>query len=76
MAWRLIPDARVFTLDTGRLPAETYELFERVASATGSRGVRYPETDAAAAMVTEHGPNLMYGSVDSPRAARSARSNR
>jgi phosphoadenylyl-sulfate reductase (thioredoxin) len=49
MAWRLNPDVRVFTLDTGRLPAETYE---------------YPETDAAAAMVTEHGPNLMYGSVD------------
>jgi thioredoxin-dependent adenylylsulfate APS reductase len=65
MAWRLNPDVRVFTLDTGRLPAETYELFERVRERYGiAVEFEYPETDAAAAMVTEHGPNLMYGSVD------------
>jgi thioredoxin-dependent adenylylsulfate APS reductase len=65
MAWRLNPDVRVFTLDTGRLPAETYELFERVRGRYGiAVEFEYPETDAAAAMVTEHGPNLMYGSVD------------
>ena len=28
MAWHLNPDIRVFTLDTGRLPPETYALFE------------------------------------------------
>jgi 3'-phosphoadenosine 5'-phosphosulfate sulfotransferase (PAPS reductase)/FAD synthetase len=27
MAWRLDPAVRVFTLDTGRLPPETYTLF-------------------------------------------------
>jgi 3'-phosphoadenosine 5'-phosphosulfate sulfotransferase (PAPS reductase)/FAD synthetase len=30
MAWRLNPEVRVFTLDTGRLPPETYSLFEEV----------------------------------------------
>ena len=30
MAWRVNPAVRVFTLDTGRLPSETYSLFERV----------------------------------------------
>src|SRR3954447_16013810 len=30
MAWRIDPSVRVFTLDTGRLPAETYSLFEEV----------------------------------------------
>jgi 3'-phosphoadenosine 5'-phosphosulfate sulfotransferase (PAPS reductase)/FAD synthetase len=28
MAWRINPDVRVFTLDTGRLTSETYSLFE------------------------------------------------
>src|SRR5437762_14289371 len=28
MAWRIHPEVRVFTLDTGRLPPETYTLFE------------------------------------------------
>jgi len=30
MAWRINPDVRVFTLDTGRLPPETYALFEEI----------------------------------------------
>jgi 3'-phosphoadenosine 5'-phosphosulfate sulfotransferase (PAPS reductase)/FAD synthetase len=30
MAWRINPQVRVFTLDTGRLPPETYQLFEDV----------------------------------------------
>jgi thioredoxin-dependent adenylylsulfate APS reductase len=65
MAWRLNPDVRVFTLDTGRLPAETYDLFEHVRERYGiAVEFEYPETDAVSAMVTDHGPNLMYGSVD------------
>src|SRR5688572_27887914 len=65
MAWRLNPDVRVFTLDTGRLPAETYELFEKVRERYGiAVEFEYPDTDTVSAMVTEHGPNLMYNSVD------------
>src|SRR6266446_3702642 len=30
MAWRFCFDVRVFTVDTGRLPPETYELIDRV----------------------------------------------
>jgi thioredoxin-dependent adenylylsulfate APS reductase len=65
MAWRLNPNVRVFTLDTGRLPAETYELFERVRERYGiDVEFEYPDTDEVAGMVTEHGPNLMYRDVE------------
>ena len=30
MAWRIDPKVRVFTVDTGRLPQETYDIMERV----------------------------------------------
>src|SRR6476619_2752614 len=30
MAWRINPNVRVFTVDTGRLPQETYDLIDRV----------------------------------------------
>jgi len=30
MAWRIDPKVRVFTVDTGRMPAETHDLMERV----------------------------------------------
>src|SRR5688500_14812165 len=30
MAWRINPGVRVFTVDTGRLPQETYDIMERV----------------------------------------------
>jgi thioredoxin-dependent adenylylsulfate APS reductase len=65
MAWRIDPSVRVFTLDTGRLPPETYALFEEVRERYGI-AVEFEQPDAAAvaAMMTEHGPNLMYRSVD------------
>src|ERR671933_2434304 len=30
MAWRIRPDVRVFTVDTGRLPHETHDLMDQV----------------------------------------------
>src|SRR6476469_8302085 len=30
MAWRINPEVRLFTIDTGRLPEETYDMMERV----------------------------------------------
>ena len=30
IAWRIEPHVRVFTLDTGRLPQETYDMMDRV----------------------------------------------
>ena len=65
MAWRLNPDVRVFTLDTGRLPPETYTLFEEVRERYGiAVEFEYPDTDAVAALVNREGPNLMYRGVD------------
>ena len=44
MAWRLNPDIRVFTLETGRLPPETYALFEEIRERYGiAVEFEYPE---------------------------------
>jgi thioredoxin-dependent adenylylsulfate APS reductase len=65
MAWRIDPRIRVFTLDTGRLPPETYSLFEEVRDRYGiDVEFEQPDGDAVSAMMTEHGPNLMYTGVD------------
>ena len=65
MAWRINPDVRVFTLDTGRLPPETYTLFEEIREHYGINvEFEYPERDAVTQLVTVEGPNLMYRSVD------------
>ena len=56
---------RVFTLDTGRLPAETYELIDRVRERFGVEvEVYFPEAASVEAMVRARGVNLFYGSVD------------
>ena len=65
MAWRIDPSIRVFTLDTGRLPPETYTLFEEVRDRYGidvEFGV--PDAGAVAAFQTANGPNAMYRSLD------------
>jgi phosphoadenylyl-sulfate reductase (thioredoxin) len=65
MAWKIDPEVRVFTLDTGRLPAETYALFEEVRERYGINvEFEYPDTEAISALVGAEGPNLMYRSVD------------
>ena len=65
MAWRLDPGVRVFTLDTGRLPPETYTLFEEVRERYGiAVEFEYPDTAAVASLVNREGPNLMYRGVD------------
>ncbi|HEY3523766.1 MAG TPA: phosphoadenylyl-sulfate reductase [Candidatus Limnocylindrales bacterium] len=61
----LEPRARVFTLDTGRLPEETYELMERVRARYGIEiEVFAPEAHDVEAMVRTRGPNLFYGSFE------------
>lgn len=59
------PRVRVITLDTGRLPQETYDLIERVRSRYGIRVESFsPEASAVERMVQEYGPNLFYTSVE------------
>jgi thioredoxin-dependent adenylylsulfate APS reductase len=65
MAWRIEPRVRVFTLDTGRLPPETYQLFEEIRERYDiAVEFEQPDGGAVSKLVTEHGPNLMYRSLD------------
>src|SRR3954449_5077050 len=65
MAWRIDPSIRVFTLDTGRLPPETYTLFEEVRDRYGiDVEFEVPDASAVASFQTANGPNAMYRSVD------------
>lgn len=59
------PKARIFTLDTGRLPQETYEVIEKVRDKYGMQiEICFPETRAVEEMVNKYGPNLFYESVE------------
>lgn len=64
MAWCLEPRVRVITLDTGRLPAETYEMVETVRERYGVEvEVFFPDARRVEAMVRRSGPNLFYDSA-------------
>ena len=59
------PSARIFTLDTGRIFPETYDLIEK----TNTRykiniEVYFPERDQVEKMVVEKGINLFYESIE------------
>ena len=62
MASRISSSVRVFTLDTGRLPEETYQMIETIRKRYGVT-VEAVSPDAAEveSMVALHGPNLFYG---------------
>lgn len=65
MMSKIRADARIFTLDTGRLPQETYDVMDAIRERYRVPvQVIYPKTDAVEAMVNEHGLNLFYKSVD------------
>ncbi|HUP40428.1 MAG TPA: phosphoadenylyl-sulfate reductase [Vicinamibacterales bacterium] len=59
------PKARIFTLDTGRLPQETYNVIDATRQKYGATiEVLFPQPDAVQNMVEEHGMNLFYHSVE------------
>ena len=61
----LIPRPRVFTLDTGRLPQETYDLMDAVRLRFGvTVEVVFPDASDVEAMTRDRGLNLFYSSVD------------
>jgi phosphoadenosine phosphosulfate reductase len=66
MASELVPEVRVFSVDTGRLPAQTYELIEQLRDRyPGMRlDLLSPNPNQLARMVSRHGPNLFYRSVE------------
>ena len=66
MSYAIDPSIRMFSVDTGRLPSETFELIEQMRE-------RYPKlqldllspaAQPVNAMVGKHGPNLFYKSVE------------
>lgn len=62
---KFAPEIEIFSLDTGRLPAQTYEVMQQV-KAHYDREVKvyYPNAEAIANYVTDNGPNAFYDSVD------------
>ena len=67
----------VFSLDTGRLPPETYALMGEVEQRYGAKlKVYFPETAAVEAYVREQGINSFYASVELRRACCAIRKAR
>jgi thioredoxin-dependent adenylylsulfate APS reductase len=59
---------RVFTIDTGRLPQETYNLMDRVRDRFQiDIEVYFPQPEQVQALVRENGLNLFYESVEKRR---------
>jgi thioredoxin-dependent adenylylsulfate APS reductase len=66
MAYRIDPEVRVFSVDTGRLPDETFELVERLRDRYPGLQLELlaPEARHVQGLVARHGPNLFYRSVE------------
>lgn len=65
MLMQVDPQARIVSLDTGRLPQETYNVMDATREKYGARiDVFFPQAEAVQSMVAEHGLNLFYQSVD------------
>jgi phosphoadenosine phosphosulfate reductase len=63
------PNIEIFTLDTGRLHAETYRLLQQATDHYGLRiCVVYPQGEALEHVVAEHGINGFFNSVASRKA--------
>ena len=62
---KINPEFRFFTLDTGRLPQETYDIMDVVRKKYAiSIEVLFPDTKEIENMVKEKGMNLFYESVE------------
>jgi phosphoadenosine phosphosulfate reductase len=65
MIARFAPQIGIFTLDTGRLPKETYDLMQQAKKHYQLEvEVYYPDTLSIEQFVTQNGPNAFYDSVD------------
>jgi phosphoadenosine phosphosulfate reductase len=66
MAYAIDPEIRVFCVDTGRLPAETFELIEQLRERYPGLNLDLlsPKAEHVQKMVARHGPNLFYRKVE------------
>ena len=77
MASRIRRDLHVLTLDTGRLPQETHEMFDRVRERYGIEvDVITPDPAEVREMVAARGTNLFYSSVENRRLCCDVRKSR
>ena len=63
--WSHVPEIDIFTIDTGRLPEETYELMGRL-QGRYKRTLRavYPDAEALETLVSQQGVNGFYNSLE------------
>src|SRR6267143_615515 len=65
MAHKIDPNIRVFTIDTGRMPQETYDVIDKFRECYGIKTeIFMPDTAVVQQMVTKHGNNLFYNDVN------------
>ena len=65
MMIKINPKARIFTLDTGRLNCETYEVIDKVRAKYGINvEVLFPDAEKVEEMVQKGGVNLFYKGVE------------
>jgi phosphoadenosine phosphosulfate reductase len=77
MASRIQPDPTVLTLDTGRLPQQTYDMIDRVRDRYGiDVQVISPDAGELQGMVGTRGANLFYRSVEMRRLCCDVRKSR
>ena len=68
MFTRMDPEARILTLDTGRLHSQTYDAMEKTVEKYGiSIEVLFPDRGEVEEMVMSRGVNLFYKSVENRR---------
>lgn len=74
LIWRNALDIGIFTLDTGRLPAETYDLIAATERHYGRRlDIQHPEHAVVADFAATHGVNGFHDSVAARKACCHAR---
>ena len=66
MAYRIDPSVRLFSIDTGRLPTETFELIETLRERYPGLALTLlsPDAPQLQRLVDRHGPNLFYRSIE------------
>ena len=67
--WSSVPEIDIFSIDTGRLPEETYELLEKL-QRRYKRNLRvvYPDAEALEGLVAAQGVNGFYHSLEARQA--------
>ncbi|OHB78809.1 MAG: phosphoadenosine phosphosulfate reductase [Planctomycetes bacterium RBG_16_55_9] len=68
MLYRINNKPSIFTLDTGRLPEETYQVMQTTQEKYGIRiDMLFPDYKKVEEMVNKLGPNLFYTSIEARR---------